>query len=100
MLEEFIRDLKRRGLDGSKVKLGIMDGLAGLEKVFQEEFYNAKTQRCQVHVAKNVLAKVTKNIRRKWQTIFVQFSTHPRKKRQLSFMINSGMTGRKNFRLR
>ena len=57
---EFIRDLKRRGLDGSKVKLGIMDGLAGLEKVFQEEFYNAKTQRCQVHVAKNVLAKVTK----------------------------------------
>ena len=62
---EFIRDLKRRGLDGSKVKLGIMDGLAGLEKVFQEEFYNAKTQRCQVHVAKNVLAKVTKNIRRK-----------------------------------
>lgn len=57
---EFIRDLKRRGLDGSKVKLGIMDGLAGLEKVFQEEFSGAKTQRCQVHVARNVLAKVTK----------------------------------------
>ena len=57
---EFIRDLKGRGLDGSKVKLGIMDGLAGLEKVFQEEFSGAKTQRCQVHVARNVLAKVTK----------------------------------------
>ena len=57
---EFIRDLKSRGLDGSKVKLGIMDGLAGLEKVFQEEFSIAKTQRCQVHVAKNVLAKITK----------------------------------------
>ena len=57
---EFIRDLKGRGLDGYKVKLGIMDGLAGLEKVFQEEFSGAKTQRCQVHVARNVLAKVTK----------------------------------------
>lgn len=57
---EFIRDLKGRGLDGSKVNLGIMDGLAGLEKVFQEEFSGAKTQRCQVHVARNVLAKVTK----------------------------------------
>lgn len=57
---EFIRDLKGRGLDGSRVKLGIMDGLAGLEKVFQEEFSGAKTQRCQVHVARNVLARVTK----------------------------------------
>lgn len=57
---EFIRDLKGRGLNGYKVKLGIMDGLAGLEKVFQEEFSRAKTQRCQVHVARNVLAKVTK----------------------------------------
>lgn len=56
---EFIKDLKRRGLDGSQVRLGIMDGLAGLEKVFQEEFPRAKTQRCQVHVAKNVLTKVT-----------------------------------------
>ncbi len=35
-----------------------MDGLPRLEKVFQEEFPHAKTQRCQVHVAKNVLAKV------------------------------------------
>ncbi len=35
-----------------------MDGLAGLEKVFKEEFYNAEVQRCQVHVARNVLSKV------------------------------------------
>ena len=55
---EFFRDLKSRGLDGSLVKLGIMDGLSGLEKVFKEEFSNAKVQRCQVHVARNVLAKV------------------------------------------
>lgn len=57
---EFIKDLKRRGLDGSKVTLGVMDGLPGLEKVFKEEFPNSKTQRCQVHVARNVLAKVTR----------------------------------------
>jgi putative transposase len=55
---EFFKDLKKRGLDGSKVRLGIMDGLTGLEKVFQEEFPHAKIQRCQVHVARNVIAKV------------------------------------------
>jgi putative transposase len=55
---EFFRDLKNRGLDAEKMKLGIMDGLKGLEGVFKEEFYNAKVQRCQVHVARNVLAKV------------------------------------------
>src|SRR5208283_5303548 len=57
---EFFRDLKQRGLDGPSVKLGIMDGLSGLEKVFAEEFAHAKVQRCQVHVARNVLAKVTR----------------------------------------
>lgn len=55
---EFFRDLKRRGLDGSRVQLGIMDGLTGLETVFCEEFPHAKVQRCQVHVARNVLVKV------------------------------------------
>ncbi len=55
---EFFKDLKRRGLNKKDVRLGIMDGLPGLEKVFREEFKNAEIQRCQVHVAKNVLAKV------------------------------------------
>jgi len=55
---EFFKDLKSRGLDGGNVKLGIMDGLPGLETVFKEEFSQAKVQRCQVHVARNVLAKV------------------------------------------
>jgi putative transposase len=54
---ELFKDLKARGLDGLKVELGIMDGLAGLEKVFLEEFKNSKIQRCQVHLARNVLAK-------------------------------------------
>ncbi len=45
------------------MKLGIMDGLTGLEKVFMEEFPHAKVQRCQVHVARNVLAKVPKKLK-------------------------------------
>jgi putative transposase len=55
---QFFKDIKNRGLNGSSVSLGIMDGLAGLEKVFKEEFYNSEVQRCQVHLARNVLSKV------------------------------------------
>lgn len=60
---EFFKDLKARGLDGGKVTLGMMDGLPGLEAVFKEEFPKAKVQRCQVHVARNVLAKVPKKFK-------------------------------------
>jgi len=55
---EIFKDLKKRGLDYSNIQLGIMDGLTGLEKVFKEEFPNSVVQRCQVHVARNVLSKV------------------------------------------
>jgi putative transposase len=61
---ELLKDLKSRGLDGQGIVLGIMDGLSGLEKVFQEEFPLAKIQRCQVHVARNVLAKVPRRIKK------------------------------------
>jgi putative transposase len=44
--------------------LGVMDGLPGLEKVFKEEFPGAKVQRCQVHVTRNVLAKVPKKLKK------------------------------------
>lgn len=60
---EFFKDLKNRGLNSQEVILGIMDGLAGLERVFKEEFTNAEVQRCQVHVARNVLAKVPKTLK-------------------------------------
>ena len=60
---ETFKDLKRRGLDSHAVTLGIMDGLPGLEKVFREEFTRGKVQRCQVHVARNVLAKVPKKLK-------------------------------------
>ncbi|MBW1982991.1 MAG: IS256 family transposase, partial [Deltaproteobacteria bacterium] len=61
---QFFKDLKRRGLDATMVVLGIMDGLPGLERVFKEEFPRAKVQRCQVHVAKNVLAKVPRKLKK------------------------------------
>lgn len=49
--------LKLRGLDASAVRLGIMDGLPGLEKAFKSDFSNAATQRCWVHALRNALAK-------------------------------------------
>jgi len=61
---EFFKDLKKRGLKGSNMVLGVMDGLTGLQKVFKEEFPSAKVQRCQVHVARNVLAKVPKKLKK------------------------------------
>lgn len=62
---QLFKDLKVRGLDGDKVQLGIMDGLPGLEKVFLEEFKKAKIQRCQVHVARNVMSKVPHSMKEK-----------------------------------
>ena len=60
---ELFKDLKGRGLNGWEVQLGIMDGLPGLEKIFREEFPKAQSQRCQVHVARNVIAKVPKKLK-------------------------------------
>jgi putative transposase len=61
---EFFKDLKKRGLNGTNIVLGVMDGLPGLEKVFREEFPKAKVQRCQVHVSRNVLAKVPRKLKK------------------------------------
>jgi len=61
---EFFKDLKVRWLSFQDITLGIMDGLPGLERVFKEEFTNAEVQRCQVHVAKNVLVKVPKKLKK------------------------------------
>ena len=59
------KDIKMRGIDKDNIQLGIMDGLPGLMKVFYEEFPKAKVQRCQVHVARNVLCKVPKKLKGK-----------------------------------
>ena len=61
---EFFKDLKSRGLKTDSIVLGIMDGLTGLETVFKQEFGKAKIQRCQVHVARNVIAKAPRKLKR------------------------------------
>lgn len=63
MLERVVRS-KRRGLDASRVVLGVVDGLPGLEATFKKEFSKAEVQRCQVHVARNVLANVPRKLQR------------------------------------
>ena len=55
---EFFKELKARGLKGRKLKLGIMDGLAGLERAFEENFPRAKIERCVVHKLRNIAVKL------------------------------------------
>ena len=41
-----------------------MDSLPGLERIIKKEFPKAKVQWCQIHVARNVLAKVPKKLKK------------------------------------
>lgn len=61
--------LIRRGLDPRKVKIGIMDGLPGLEAAFRESFTNAVTARCWVHSMKNALNKCPARLRDALKTL-------------------------------
>jgi putative transposase len=85
---QLFKDLKTRGLDRHAVKMGIMDGLPGLEKVFMEEFSEAKVQRCQVHVARNVLCKVPQNMKQKVADELRSVFYAESKKKALSFFEN------------
>jgi putative transposase len=66
--EAVFSELCRRGMDMGAVRLGIMDGLPGLEKLFVETFPSAVTARCWVHALRNVLAKVSVRIRPAFKT--------------------------------
>jgi putative transposase len=55
--------LRDRGLDMKGVRLGVMDGLPGLETAFREFFPKAVTGRCWVHALKNILAKAPARLR-------------------------------------
>ena len=63
------KELKARGLNQNAVRIGIMDGLPGLEKAFKEEFPKAVTQRCWVHSLKNALNKCPKRLREAFKTL-------------------------------
>lgn len=56
-------ELARRGLDMGAVRIGVMDGLPGLERLFQETFPNSVTARCWVHALRNALAKAPARLR-------------------------------------
>jgi putative transposase len=62
-------ELRRRGLDMSAVRVGIMDGLPGLEKLFTETFSNSMTARCWVHSLRNVMAKTPERFREAFKGI-------------------------------
>ena len=54
----FLRSLRKRGLAG--VRLVISDAHAGLKASIRKNFSGASWQRCRVHYARNLLAKVPK----------------------------------------
>lgn len=56
-------ELVKRGLDTSAVRIGVMDGLPGLEKLFLETFSKSVTARCWVHALRNALAKTPARFR-------------------------------------
>ncbi len=56
----FLSDLKARGLKAPL--LGISDGAPGLIQAFSEVFDQSLRQRCLVHCARNVLAKVPEEV--------------------------------------
>jgi putative transposase len=55
---EFLRSLRRRGLTG--VRLVISDAHEGLKNAARKTLQGASWQRCRVHFARNVLARVPK----------------------------------------
>lgn len=61
---EFLKGLKTRGLHGKELRLGVMDGLPGLETAFEEAYPQAKAQRCVVHKLRNVAAKLPRSIQK------------------------------------
>lgn len=56
-------ELVKRGLKTECVRIGIMDGLPGLENLFRQTFPKAVTARCWVHALKNTLAKTPARLR-------------------------------------
>jgi putative transposase len=56
-------ELTRRGLNPAAVRIGIMDGLPGLETLFKETFQNSVTARCWVHSLRNACAKTPERFR-------------------------------------
>jgi putative transposase len=61
--EAVFNELIKRGLKSEDVRIGIMDGLPGLESLFLKMFPKAVTARCWVHSLRNALAKTPARFR-------------------------------------
>jgi putative transposase len=61
--EAVFSELMKRGLQTEHVRIGVMDGLPGLENCFSRTFTQAVTARCWVHALKNALAKTPARLR-------------------------------------
>ena len=88
-------ELRGRGLDMKAVRIGIMDGLPGLESVFTETFPNAVTARCWVHALKNALAKTPARIREAFKkfTTAVMYAPSENRARQAFGELKAAMNG-------
>lgn len=61
--EAVFGELIKRGLRSDDVRIGIMDGLPGLENLFRRTFPKSVTARCWVHALRNALAKAPARLR-------------------------------------
>lgn len=61
--EAVFNELIKRGLKSEDVRIGIMDGLPGLETLFTKMFPKSVTARCWVHSLRNALAKTPARLR-------------------------------------
>ncbi len=77
-----LRDLKRRGLK-EVPKLAVGDGGLGFWAALEEEFPQARHQRCWVHKTLNVLDKMPKSLHAKVKTHLRQMYTAPTKEEAL-----------------
>lgn len=69
---EVFSDLVKRGLKTKSVRIGVMDGLPGLETAFKETFTTAATGRCWVHAFRNALAKTPERLREAFHQLATQ----------------------------
>lgn len=66
---EVFKDLAKRGLNTDAVRIGVMDGLPGLGKVFCEAYPNAASARCWVHALRNAMAKTPKRLQEAFKVL-------------------------------
>ena len=76
-----------------------MDGLSGLETVFREEFSLTKVQRCQVHVSRNVPARVPRKLKQAVADDLRVISYAPSRQRALELFESFKTNGGKKFLL-